>query len=106
MGQQQRLRCGAGVITGAIMDQKQVRRGVGHAPLQAGLVTFRVKPALDTLSEQTPGAIRNGAKDFGPFTLATRGHRGLLTTSGPRVAQRAHWAKLASSSKSISPRRR
>src|SRR6516165_600374 len=93
MGEQKRLRCSAGVITGAIMDQKQVRRGLGHDPLQKGLVTFRVKPALDALIEQTPGEILNGAKDFVAFALATGGHLGLLTTSGPRVAQRAPLGK-------------
>jgi len=49
MGQQKRLRRGARVITGASMDPKQVRRGLGHDPLQEGVVTVRVKPALDAL---------------------------------------------------------
>ena len=44
MAQQKRLRRGAGVLPGAIMDQKQVRRGLGHDPLQEGLVTPMGKP--------------------------------------------------------------
>lgn len=67
MGPQKRLRRGAGVITGAIMDQKHMRLGVRQDHLQEGLVTVRVKPALDALIKQASREILNGAKYFGAF---------------------------------------
>src|SRR5215470_8322803 len=63
-------RC-TGVIAGAIVDQKQVLRGLCHDPLPERLVTVRVKPALDTLKEQTPGEIFNRPKHLVAFALAT-----------------------------------
>jgi len=89
MGQQKRFGRCTGVIAGAIVDQKQVRRGLCHDPLQEGWVTFRVKPARDALIEQPPGAILTGTEALVAFALATGGHLGLLPPSGPRVAQRA-----------------
>ena len=56
-------RC-TGVIAGAIVDQKQVLRGLGHDPLQERWGAFRVQPALDALKEQTPGEIFNRSKDL------------------------------------------
>ena len=102
MGQQKRLRRGAGVITGAIMDQKQVRRGLCHDPLQKGSA-FRVKPALDALIEQTPGEILNGAEDF--VTLACWSALQAVGHGLPSRYNSAspHWAKLASSSNRINP---
>jgi hypothetical protein len=60
MGQHKRLHRGAGVITGALIDQKQVLHGLCHDPLLECLVTFRVKPAFDVLREQTPGELQLG----------------------------------------------
>src|SRR5262245_65462008 len=93
MGQQKRLRRGTGVITGPIMDQKQVLRGLCHDPLQEGLVTVRVKPALDALIEQTPRKILNGAEDLIPFAFATGGDLRLVPPSCPGVAERAPLSK-------------
>jgi hypothetical protein len=60
MGQHKRLGRGAGMITGALIDQKQVFHGLCHDPLQECLLTFRVKPALDVLKELTPGELQPG----------------------------------------------
>src|SRR5215470_3470834 len=81
-------RC-ARVIASAIVDHKQVRRGLCHDHLQERLVTSRVKPALDALKEQTPGEILNGPKYFVAFALPARGDLGLVARPRPGVAQRA-----------------
>src|SRR6516162_1578495 len=93
MRQQECLSRGAGVITGTIMDQKHVRLGLIQDHLQEGLVTCRVKPALDTLIEQPPREIFNSAKDLVAFALPAGGDLGLIASSGPRVAQRAPLGK-------------
>ena len=93
MRQQKRLGRGARVITGAIMDQKHVRLGLIQDHLQEGLVTVRVKPALDTLIEQPPREIFNSAKDLVAFALPAGGDLGLMSPSGPGVAQRAPLGK-------------
>src|SRR5437870_5276445 len=49
-----------GLIGMNSIDQKQVLHGLCHDPLQECLVTFRVKPALDVLKEQTPGELQPG----------------------------------------------
>jgi len=48
-----------------------------------------MKPPLDTLREETPRAICNGAKDFVAFALATGGNLWLLATARPRVTSGA-----------------
>src|SRR5215468_10941911 len=85
-------RC-ARVIASAIVDQKQVRRGLCHDHLQERLVTVRVKPAFNALREQAPREILNGAKHLVAFALPTRGDLGLVAPPGPRVAQRAPLSK-------------
>ena len=77
-------RC-TGVRAGAIVDQKQVRRGLGHNHLQERVGTFRVKPTLDALKEQTPGEILNRPKHLVAFALATGRDFGLVAAAGPRV---------------------
>src|SRR5215467_2830526 len=71
------------VIAGAIVDQKQVLRGLCHDHLQERLVTVRVKPALDTLKEQTPGEIFNRPKHLVAFALATGRDCGLAAAPCP-----------------------
>jgi hypothetical protein len=41
------------MITGTIMDQKQMLRGLRHEQLQERLVIVRVKAAFNALIEQT-----------------------------------------------------
>ena len=77
-------RC-TGVIAGAIVDQKQVRRGLCQDHLQERLGTFRVQPTLDALKEQTPGERVNRPKDLVAFALATGRDFGLVAASCPRV---------------------
>src|SRR5678816_2139848 len=89
MGRQKSLRRCARVVTGAIMDQKQVLDGVIQDHLQERLVIFRVKPAFNALIEQAPRKILNGPEELVAFALATRFDLGLLPTPRPRVTQRA-----------------
>src|SRR6266446_921165 len=89
MGRQKGLRRCTGVITGAIVDQKQMLRGLRQDRLEERLVTFRIKPTLDALREETPREIFNGSKDFVAFALATGGNLRLLATTRPRVTQGA-----------------
>ena len=93
MGSQKRLRRGTGVRAGAIVDQKQVLLRLLQNPLQEGLVTFRVKPTLDALTEQTPGERVNRPKHFVAFALATGRDFGLLAASCPRVTSRSPLGK-------------
>ena len=67
--------------------------GLGHNHRQKRLVTFGVEPPRDALREQAPREIRNGAKHFIAFALATRGDLGLVPLLRPRVAQRAPLGK-------------
>ena len=69
------------------MDEKQGLRGLLHDHLQEPLVTFRVKPPLDTLIKQASREILNGAKHFVAFALAPGFALGLLPAPRPRVAQ-------------------
>src|SRR4030095_14205395 len=85
-------RC-TGVIAGAIVDQKQVLRGLCQDHLQERMVTCRVKPTLDALKEQTPGEIVNRSKYLVAFALATRRDFGLLAASRPRVTSRSPLGK-------------
>ena len=85
-------RC-TGVIAGAIVDQKQVLSRLLQDHLHKPLVTFRVKPALNALREQTPGEIFNRAKDFVAFALAAGRHFRLPATAGPRITQGAPLGK-------------
>ena len=87
MDDQKRLGRCTGVIPSAIVDQKQMLRGMSHDHGQEHLVTFRGKPALYTLIEETPREIFNRTKDFVAFALATRGHLRLSATARPRVTQ-------------------
>src|SRR5262245_14499400 len=93
MGYHKSLSCCTGVVPCPVMDEKQVLCGLLHEHLQEPLVTFRVKPPLDTLIKQASRAILNGAKHFVAFALATRLDRGLLPAPRPRVAQRAPLGK-------------
>src|SRR5882724_4877367 len=86
-GRQKGLRRGTGVRTGAIVDQKQMRRGLSQARLEARLVTFCITPALDAVREETSREICNGSKDLVAFALATGGDLRLLATACPRVTQ-------------------
>src|SRR4029453_12218272 len=92
-GCQKRLGGGTLVITSAIVDQKQVLSRLLQEHLYELLVTFRVKPALNALREQTPGKIFNRAKDFVAFALAAGRHFRLPATARPRVTQGAPLGK-------------
>src|SRR5216684_3466459 len=89
MGRQKGLRRCTGVLTGAIVDQKQMWRGLRQDRLEERLVTFRMKPALDALREETSREICHGSKDFVAFALATGGDLRLRATACPRVTQGA-----------------
>src|SRR6266850_7308377 len=93
MGCQKSLGCCTGVIPCPIMDEKQGLRGLLHDLLQEPLVTFRIKPTLDTLIKQPAREIFNGAKHFVAFALATGFDFGLLAAPRPRIAQRAPLGK-------------
>src|SRR5262245_44337478 len=64
MDDQKRLGRGAGVITSAIVDQKQMVRGLSQDHLSERLVTFRMKPTLNALRAETPREIFHRAKDL------------------------------------------
>src|ERR1700739_2560737 len=89
MGCQKRLGRCTSVITGTIMDQKQMLRGLRHDQLQERLVMFRVKSAFNALIEQAPREILNGPKDLVAFALPTGGDLRLLAAARPRVTQGA-----------------
>src|SRR3979409_976123 len=83
----------AGVIACPIMDEKQMLLGLCQDHLQEALITVRGKPALNTLREQAPREILNGAKDLIAFAFAAGGYLGLLSPTRPGITQRAPLGK-------------
>src|SRR4029077_16403965 len=80
---------GTRVISGPIVDQKQVLGGLRHDHLQERLVTVRVEAVLDALREQTPRKILDRPKDLVAFALATGSHPRLGAAAAPGITQGA-----------------
>src|SRR5262249_53865186 len=93
MGRQKRLSRCAGVITSAIVDQKQMLRGLRHNSPQERLVKLRGKLTFKALIEEASREILNGPKDLVAFALPPGGDLRLVLPSGPRVAARAPLGK-------------
>ena len=93
MGLVELLHRGAGVIASPIVNENERLLGLSEDGGQELLVGRRAESRLDSLGEETTGAVFDGAEDLGAFGF-TGGLRGrLLAPRRSSVAQRTPLGK-------------
>jgi hypothetical protein len=79
----------AGMIACAILNDKEMLRGLRQDVAQEGGIAVRVEPPCLRLGEEASREIVDEAKDLVRFAYATGRHFGLVSRGSPCIAQGA-----------------